>query len=37
LTNTDGVVTTYGYDGRNLRVTKASGGTTTVYIFSGGK
>jgi RHS repeat-associated protein len=37
LTNTDGVVTTYGYDSRNLRVTKASGGTTTVYIFSGGK
>jgi len=27
----------YNYDGKGLRVTKVSGGTTTVYIFSGGK
>jgi YD repeat-containing protein len=36
LTNTDGVVTTYGYDGNSVRVTKSSGSSTTVYIFSGG-
>jgi len=28
---------TYSYDGKSLRVTKASGSTTTVYIFSGTK
>ncbi len=27
----------YTYDGNNLRVQKSSGGTTTVYIFSGSK
>ena len=27
----------YSYDGNGLRVTKVSGGTTTVYIFSGTK
>jgi YD repeat-containing protein len=26
---------TYSYDGKSLRVQKAYGGTTTVYIFSG--
>jgi len=28
---------TYSYDGKSLRVTKASGSTTTIYIFSGTK
>jgi RHS repeat-associated protein len=28
---------TYTYDGKSLRVKKASGSTTTVYIFSGSK
>ncbi len=28
---------TYSYDGKGLRVTKVATGTTTVYIFSGGK
>jgi RHS repeat-associated protein len=28
---------TYTFDGNGLRVTKSSGGTTTVYIFSGSK
>src|SRR5229473_3042048 len=28
---------TYTYDGNGLRVTKVAGGTTTVYVFSGGK
>jgi RHS repeat-associated protein len=27
----------YTYDGKGLRVTKASGSTTTVYVFSGSK
>src|SRR5258708_12836003 len=27
----------YTYDGNGLRVTKASGSTTTIYIFSGSK
>ncbi len=32
-----GATSTYNYDGKSLRVVKSSGGTTTVYVFSGGK
>jgi RHS repeat-associated protein len=32
-----GVTSTYSYDCKSLRVVKSSGGTTTVYIFSGSK
>ncbi len=32
-----GATATYSYDCKSLRVKKVSGGTTTVYIFSGGK
>ncbi len=32
-----GATANYGYDGNGLRVKKVSGGTTTVYTFSGTK
>ncbi len=36
-TNQTWGTSTYTYDGKGIRVKKVSGGTTTVYIFSGGK